>query len=328
MNDLTPKSLAEKFGDSKPLIIVDDVKMPKDFDMNSIKADDIESISVLKDASAKASYGNEGKDGVILITTKKTLQMNNGKNKNSDPTKTNGDDNVFVVVEKQPEFPGGVEALMSYLGDNIKYPEEAHKNGIEGRVIANFIVNKDGSISDVNVVQGLDPLLDAEAVRVLSLMPIWKPGTQRGEAVNVRFTIPVVFRLKKDETIEDEAMKKLKEKGPATVVDMKNDAPDKAFYEFIGKSMKYPVIAQENGIMGLTRSSYDVNGNGEISNVKITESADPSLDAELIRVIKIMPKDIALMRSGGKATSNVGISALFRYILQTILLLRLASQIQ
>ena len=312
MNDLTPKSLAEKFGDSKPLIIVDDVKMPKDFDMNSIKADDIESISVLKDASAKASYGNEGKDGVILITTKKTLQMNNGKNKNSDPTKTNGDDNVFVVVEKQPEFPGGVEALMSYLGDNIKYPEEAHKNGIEGRVIANFIVNKDGSISDVNVVQGLDPLLDAEAVRVLSLMPIWKPGTQRGEAVNVRFTIPVVFRLKKDETIEDEAMKKLKEKGPATVVDMKNDAPDKAFYEFIGKSMKYPVIAQENGIMGLTRSSYDVNGNGEISNVKITESADPSLDAELIRVIKIMPKDIALMRSGGKATSNVGISALFR----------------
>ena len=82
--------------------------------------------------------------------------------------------------------------------------------------------------------------------------------------------------------------------------------------KFIAQTIKYPVIAQENGIMGVTRATYDVNTNGEISNVKTIEGVDPSLDAELIRVIKLMPKDIALMKAGGKAASNVEISALFR----------------
>ncbi len=312
MNDLSHQAFADKFGEGNPLIIVDDVKMKKGFDMNSIKPEDIESVSVLKDASAKASYGKEGKDGVIVIVTKPSNKGRLHVNNVVDGYANKEADDVFMVVEVQPEFPGGMEALMKYLGDNIKYPAEAHKNGIEGRVIANFIVNKDGSISDVNVVQGVDPLLDAEAVRVLSLMPLWKPGKQRGETVKVRFTIPVVFRLKKDETVDDKTMKKLKEKGPVSVVDVKDDASDKAFYEFIGKTIKYPVIAQENGIMGVVRAVYDVNEKGEVSNVRITKSVDPSLSAELVRLTKLIPNDIALMRSGGKAASNVEISALFR----------------
>ena len=88
--------------------------------------------------------------------------------------------------------------------------------------------------------------------------------------------------------------------------------PDEGYLKFIAQTIKYPVIAQENGIMGVSRATYDVNAKGEISNIKITESVDPSLDAELVRVTKLMPKDIALMRSGGKAASNVAISALFR----------------
>ena len=106
-------------------------------------------------------------------------------------------DEPFVVVENQPEFPGGTEAMRKFLSDNILYPEEAQKKGIQGRVICNFIVRKDGSITDVNVVRGVDPLLDAEAVRVLKSMPAWKPGTQRGQAVDVCFTLPVEFRLEK-----------------------------------------------------------------------------------------------------------------------------------
>ena len=94
--------------------------------------------------------------------------------------------------------------------------------------------------------------------------------------------------------------------------DERIDDPDKGFLKFIAQTIKYPLIAQENGIMGVTRATYDVNEEGEISNIKITESVDPSLDAELIRVTKLMPKDIALMKSGGKAASNVEISALFR----------------
>lgn len=104
-------------------------------------------------------------------------------------------DEIFVVVEEQPEFPGGNTAMMKFLGDNIKYPVIAQENGIQGRVITNFVVEKDGSITDVQVVRGVDPSLDKEAVRVIQSMPKWKPGKQRGSSVRVRFTLPVVFRL-------------------------------------------------------------------------------------------------------------------------------------
>ena len=107
---------------------------------------------------------------------------------------------VFVVVDEQAEFPGGLEAMMKFLGENVKYPVEAQKNGVEGRVICNFVIMKDGTITDVNVVRGIDSLLDAEAVRVIESMPKWKPGKHRGEEVNVRYTLPINFRLNKEET--------------------------------------------------------------------------------------------------------------------------------
>ncbi len=102
---------------------------------------------------------------------------------------------IFVVVEEQPEFPGGNAAMMKFLSDNIKYPVIAQENGIQGRVITNFVVERDGSITDVQVVRGVDPSLDKEAIRVIQSMPKWKAGRQRGSAVRVRFTLPVVFRL-------------------------------------------------------------------------------------------------------------------------------------
>ncbi len=111
------------------------------------------------------------------------------------PVEEEATEEIFVVVEKQPVFPGGTTALMKFLGDNIKYPVIAQENGIQGRVITNFVVERDGSISDVQVVRGQDPSLDREAVRVIKTMPKWTPGQQRGKAVRVRFTLPVVFRL-------------------------------------------------------------------------------------------------------------------------------------
>lgn len=102
---------------------------------------------------------------------------------------------IFVVVEEQPEFPGGQAAMMKFLSDNIRYPVIAQENGIQGRVICNFVVERDGSITDVQVVRGQDPSLDREAIRVIQQMPRWKPGKQRGSPVRVRFTLPVVFRL-------------------------------------------------------------------------------------------------------------------------------------
>ncbi|MBZ4657334.1 MAG: Cell envelope biosis protein TonB [Methermicoccus sp.] len=105
------------------------------------------------------------------------------------------EEEIFVVVENQPEFPGGLAAMMKFLSENIKYPVIAQENGIQGRVICNFVVERDGSITDVQVVRGVDPSLDKEAVRVIQSMPKWKPGMQRGKPVRVRFTLPVVFRL-------------------------------------------------------------------------------------------------------------------------------------
>ncbi len=112
------------------------------------------------------------------------------------PVEEEEEEVVFVVVESMPEFPGGQQALFKYLSDNIKYPVIAQENGIQGRVICQFTVNKDGSIVDIEVVRsGGDPSLDKEAVRVIKTMPKWKPGKQRGKPVRVKFTVPVSFKL-------------------------------------------------------------------------------------------------------------------------------------
>lgn len=105
------------------------------------------------------------------------------------------DGRVFDVVEEQPRYPGGTNALMTYLRDNIKYPAEAAKAGIQGKVIVQFVVGKDGTVRDVKPIRNISPELDAEAVRVVAAMPKWVPGYQRGEAVNVRYTLPVNFRM-------------------------------------------------------------------------------------------------------------------------------------
>ena len=103
---------------------------------------------------------------------------------------------VFDVVEQMPEYPGGIQALFEYLQQNVKYPEDAVKQKIEGRVIATFVVETDGSINNVEVVKPAFPSLDAEAVRVLSAMPKWTPGMQSGKAVSVKYTVPISFNLK------------------------------------------------------------------------------------------------------------------------------------
>lgn len=106
------------------------------------------------------------------------------------------DDYVFVVVEEAPRFPGGYKALMKWLSNNIKYPQVAQLNMIQGKVFVNFVVNKDGSVCNVTVTRKVDPSLDAEAIRVCRKMPKWKPGKQRQKPVRCSFTLPINFTLK------------------------------------------------------------------------------------------------------------------------------------
>jgi len=108
-------------------------------------------------------------------------------------------DGVYLMPDQMPEFPGGMQAMMKFLTTNIKYPVEAQKKGVSGRVIVQFVIMEDGTLDQAKVVRGVDPLLDEEALRVVKLMPKWKPGMDRGEAVKVRFTAPIMFNLSRSE---------------------------------------------------------------------------------------------------------------------------------
>ncbi len=129
--------------------------------------------------------GNDDANGEVLKAKEVIAQ----------PEPPKEDNKVFDVVEQMPEFPGGSAALMKYLSENVKYPVVAQENGVQGRVVVSFVVEKDGSITDVKVVRSVDPSLDREAARVVSSMPKWIAGQQNGTAVRVKFNVPVTFRL-------------------------------------------------------------------------------------------------------------------------------------
>ena len=111
------------------------------------------------------------------------------------PADSTAKEEVFMVAEQMPEFPGGMKEMLKFLQDNVKYPENAMKNNVQGRVIVQFVIEKDGTPTEFKVVRAVDPDLDAEALRVLKTMPKWKPGMQKGEVVRVKYTVPVTFRL-------------------------------------------------------------------------------------------------------------------------------------
>ena len=116
----------------------------------------------------------------------------------ANPSETAPKDSIYEVVDEMPEFPGGIKAQMEFMKNNLRYPEELKAKGTQGRVVVLFVVNKDGSLSDAKVIRKVDPLMDAEALRVINAMPRWKPGMQGGKPVAVKYTVPVLFRL--DET--------------------------------------------------------------------------------------------------------------------------------
>jgi TonB family protein len=197
---------------------------------DEIDTDNIERIDVLKGESGFKLYGDKGKNGVVLIFTKAT-------NIQGDP--------IFYKVDTLPEFPGGETALRNFLASEIKYPEIASENGIQGKVYVTFIVTKKGKVTEPKISRGVDPALDKEALRVVSSLPDWKPGKQKGEAVNVSYTVPVYFELEKP-------------KHNQTYLELR---------KAIAQSIKYPVVAQENNQQGVVDIWAIVAKDGTISNI-------------------------------------------------------------
>ena len=199
---------------------------------------------------------------------------------------------VFTVVEVMPEFPGGQGALLKFLATNVRYPESAVKNGIEGRVSCSFVVGKDGAISEAS------PELNEEALRVINSMPVWSPGKQRGKVVNVKYTVPVTFRLsggkkKASSRIVQRQIKEVDTSGRVfTVVQQMPEFPggQASLLKYLATRIKYPAIAQENGIQGRVSCSFVVDTDGSLKNIEVIRGIDPSLDREAVRVIREMPK--------------------------------------
>lgn len=136
--------------------------------------------------SQDASQTEDAKEEVVAPVSPKAKEA---------PADSTAKEEVFMVAEQMPEYPGGMKEMLKFLQENVKYPENAMKNNVQGRVIVQFVVEKDGTPTEFKVLRSVDPDLDAEALRVMKAMPKWKPGMQKGQVVRVKFTVPVSFKL-------------------------------------------------------------------------------------------------------------------------------------
>ncbi|MCK9412074.1 MAG: TonB family protein [Prolixibacteraceae bacterium] len=193
----TTKAKARKGTDlsNPPLFFIDgkliDIKIAK-----QIKSDQIASFTILKDEQAIDLYGEKGKYGVILIKSKINTGNNEeipfAKDGERPPGRENG---VFMVVDEMPEFPGGKSALDDFLLSEIRYPTDAQKEKIQGKVLVSFVVATDGKVEHAKIAYGVFPSLNREVLRVINRMPYWKPGKFHGQVVRVAYTLPIMFLL-------------------------------------------------------------------------------------------------------------------------------------
>ena len=224
---------------------------------------------------------------------------------------------IFAVVEQMPEFPnGGMAGLMQYLSQNIRYPEAAKKAGTQGRVTVQFVVEKDGSISNISILRGVEPDLDKEAVRVISEMPKWKPAMQRGETVRVRYTVPVMFQLdnKSAEVVVASRKAQIDESGAYEVVEQMPQFPGgfAEMMKYLANNIKYPSEAHKNGTQGRVTVQAIIDTEGRVTNTRVIKGADPYLDAEAIRVVSSMPKWSPGMQDGKPVNVKFTIPVMFR----------------
>ena len=223
-----------------------------------------------------------------------------------------------------PEFPGGMEGCRKFIMKNLKYPNIAKRAGIKGRVVVQFVVQRDGIVSCVEILSGVCPELDAEALRVINMMPKWKPGMDRGNPVDMKFTFPIEFRLrtlspdewdKADDVYTYDDLYEAYEKHQVFVEPY--EMPEfpgsmKECMKFITKNIVYPVCALQNKIEGRVIVNFVVRKDGTISYPHIVRGISPCLDAEALRVVNMMPKWKPAMSGNGPFDMSLSIPVMFR----------------
>lgn len=179
---------AEIATDKQPLLFIDGIEKPYSMlqDTFLLKKENMESMRVLKEATATTIYGEKGKNGAVLIRMKEVVTLKDSTEESDKPA---------YGVEQMPQFPGGEDGLLKFIRENLKYP--ASETDIEGRTTIRFTITRIGDITDVIVVRSLSPGCDAEAMRVVKLMPKWIPGKQNGKNVPVYYVLPLEYKLKR-----------------------------------------------------------------------------------------------------------------------------------
>jgi TonB family protein len=209
-------------------------------------------------------------------------------------------DDVFVIVEDMPVFPGGEEALRKWIGENVKYPVPAAENGIHGKVYVQFVVEADGSVSRAKVVRGVDPSLDAEALRVVNASPKWKPGYQGGKAVPVSYTVPINFALdngEKGKKIDETVVVGYGNKDASKIDSIYQECEvmpefpggDLEVRKYIASNIRYPREAMKYSEVGKVFVTFVVAKDGAVEKVRVARGISPALDNEAIRVVSSMP---------------------------------------
>jgi TonB family protein len=212
---------------------------------------------------------------------------------------TSYEDTVYQIVEQMPQYTGGEEAMMKYVAENIKYPQAAKDKNISGRVFVSFVIEKDGSVSNVKVVRGIGGGCDEEAARVIKEMPKWKPGMQKGKPVRVNYMMPIFFKL--DDGQPAKSVKKEKannsdmtpdKNGVYQIVEEMPKFPggEDALMDYVSKNVVYPKEAQEKGISGRVFVGFIVEKDGSVSDVKVLRGIGGGCDEEAVRVISGLPK--------------------------------------
>jgi TonB family protein len=249
-----------------------------------IPQDTVTKVQLKIPEETKGKTGDNGKKGSIPETSNQSKPE--VKKVDGAPASSQNYDNVFIIVEEMPEFPGGEQALRQYIATHINYPPEAQKNNISGKVYVTFVVNPNGKVDRAKIVRGIDPALDAEALKVVNSFPDWTPGRQRGEAVAVAYTVPVTFGLTSTVTAPGDSLKPV-----FIMVEEMPEFPggEQALRQYIATHVNYPPEAQKNNISGKVYVTFVVNSNGKVDRAKIVRGIDPALDAEALRVVSTFP---------------------------------------
>lgn len=254
----------------------------------------------LEEAPAEASEEtpkDDNRGSIIMVSEPELIAADQPSD-----AKAASDDDIYTICDEKPQFPGGEKSLMEYIANNVQYPKEAKDANIQGRVIVQFVVTKDGSIGQTKIIRGKNELLDQEAVRVIKSLPKFTPGKVDGKPVNVWYTLPISFKtMGNDNAKKPESTQATAPAAPVPaadsddkvfdVVEQKPQFPggERAMMEFVSNNLLYPKTAFDAKIQGRVIVQFVVRSNGSIGDVKVIRGKDPALDAEAVRVIKTLP---------------------------------------